>query len=198
MEIAETGLDGAVVLQPPVIDDQHEVAVDLDGYALIDDQDAIEPSGQLLRRSEVGVKPKRTGIRRGKVVIEALARLDWRLSQVGDAIHGIGQPQAVPMYDRRLMEIIHQTYLQLVALLDPKRRTRAHPIIAPDRSRLLALAAQLRQAWSRMQDAIVVFSCRLTASGLRQRYCSQGNTCTHDQTAARERQKSVQGLDSHR
>ena len=24
--------------------------------------------------------------------LEALARLDWRLSQVGDAIHGIGQP----------------------------------------------------------------------------------------------------------
>ena len=90
MEIAEAGLDGAVVLQPPVSDNQHEVAVDLDGCALIDDQNAIKPSGQLLRRSEVGVIPERTGIRWGKVVVEALARLDWRLSRWGTPSMALG------------------------------------------------------------------------------------------------------------
>ena len=125
----------AVVHQPPVVDHQHQVAVDLRRLALVDDQHAVEPARQLLRGAEMGVVPERAGIGRREVVVEALARLDRLLRQIRHAVHGIGQPQPVPMHHRRLVEIVDQPDFQFFALLDPQRRARAHAVIAPDRGR---------------------------------------------------------------
>src|SRR5262249_61062788 len=52
------------------------------------------------------VMPERARIRRSKLGGEARARLDRRLREAGNAIHGDGQPDAVPVNGRIMLELV--------------------------------------------------------------------------------------------
>src|SRR4051812_32502611 len=99
-------IDGALGSEPPVVEHQWEVAVDLDLFGLADDQDPIEPAGRLLASVSRGVVPERAGVGRTETTIEARARSDWRLRKMWHPVHVIWQPHAVPVHGRRLLQVI--------------------------------------------------------------------------------------------
>ena len=100
--VAEAGRDLPVRCESPVGEHPQNVAIDRHRLGLVDDQDAAEPATELLQAVDVRVIPECAGVRRRKCVDEALAGLDRRLGQPGHAIHGVGQPDTVPM-DRRIL-----------------------------------------------------------------------------------------------
>src|SRR5258708_2953180 len=71
-------MGGGMRSEPPVIEHQREVTVDLDPFGLADDQDPIEPAGRLLAAISRWVVPERAGVGRTETIIEARARSDWR------------------------------------------------------------------------------------------------------------------------
>ncbi len=110
MEIAEARVNGAVICQAPIVQYQNDVAIDGRSFALVDNEHAIQSSPELLRRQEVRVIPKCTGIRCDKAVIETLARRDRHLRQVGHPVHCVGQTKSVPMDDSRLLEFVDEAH----------------------------------------------------------------------------------------
>ena len=116
VEIAEAALDGARVRQPPVVEYQHDIAVDVDGGALLDDQCAEQPARHLLGRQKVRMVPEGAGIGRREAVIETCARSDFHLGQMRHAVHGVGDAQAMPMNDGRLRQFVDQTDFEFLTL----------------------------------------------------------------------------------
>ena len=103
--------------QPPIVEHQHDIAVDGDRGRLLDDQHAVKPALELLRRVEMGVVPKGAGIRRAKAVVEARAGSDRGLGQMRHAVHGVGKPHAVPVNDGRLRQLVDEANANLLASL---------------------------------------------------------------------------------
>ena len=89
-------------VEAPVRQDPHEVAIDRRRVTLFDDQGAVESSRQLLAVAEMRVVPVGAGVRKIEFVDElAAVRRDRRLRQSGHAVHGIRQPDAVPVHRGR-------------------------------------------------------------------------------------------------
>ncbi len=121
---------------------QHDIRVDLDRLGLVDDQRAMEAAIDLA--GGMGVVPEGARIGRAEHVVEARAGRDRRLGEVRDAVHGIGQPDAVPVDAGRLGKLVHEPDAELLAALEPQRRARCGTAIAP--ARRLSLAA--RRPWA--------------------------------------------------
>ena len=88
---------------------EHDVAIGVDRLTFLDDQGSIEPAVGLV--GGICAIVERSRIRRSKAVIEAASRLDQRLRQAGDPIHGVGQPHAGPMHAGWLGQIIDELYV---------------------------------------------------------------------------------------
>src|SRR3954451_15056801 len=145
-------IEGAIRSEPPVIEHQCEVTVDLDPFGLADDQDPIEPAGRLLAAISRWVVPERAGVGRTETIIEARARSDWRLRKMWHPVHVIRQPHAMPVHGRRLLQVIEDAHAQFFAPPHPQRRPGYRVAIGPNRGRSLCLAPQRRGAVARAQD----------------------------------------------
>ena len=94
-----------------------EVAVDLDGLKLLDDQHAGHTAAGLLQAVGMRMVPEGAGIGRRELVGKAPTRLDGRLRQAWHAVHGIRQPYAVPVNGGGLVENIFDKNTDRPALL---------------------------------------------------------------------------------
>ena len=71
------------------------------------------------------VIPEAAGIGGGERVAEALAGLDRRLGQIGHAIHGIGDAQAMPVHHRGLVQLVDHVDREWLAPAQAQHRRRA-------------------------------------------------------------------------
>ena len=129
----DIGTDGAVHEHRRTVgrsrcgEQERDVAIDVDRRVL-DDERAGEPAIGLA--GNICVVPERAGVGRPEAVIEARAGCYRRLGQLRYAVHGIGQPDAVPMHAGRRGEIVDQPHAKLVTAPDPQCRPRRDAVIA--------------------------------------------------------------------
>ena len=107
---------------------ERDLAIDVDRLGVLDDERAGEPAIGLA--GNIGVVPERAGVGRPEAVIEARAGCYRWLGQLRYAVHGIGQPDAVPMHTGRRGELVDQPHAQLFAAPDPQCRPRRDAVIA--------------------------------------------------------------------
>ena len=106
VEVVEIVADLRIAEQSPVTDHPNEIAIDLDRSRLLDDQRPAEAPAHLYGAVLVRVVPVGAGIGYVELVGEGLAGRDGFLRQVGDAVHGIGHPDPVPVHRRLLRQPI--------------------------------------------------------------------------------------------
>ena len=133
MPVAEVVADRAVVLQPPVVEDPKQIAVDFRRRRLFHDQRAIEAAGELHVRAQMRVIPKRAGVRRDILVDKTLAGLHRRLGQLRHAVHRVRDAKPMPMDRGRLLQLVLEFDTQLAALAGTDHRAGHLSAIAPDR-----------------------------------------------------------------
>ena len=83
-----------------------------------------------------------SGVGRGEGVGEAVARLDRRLRQAGNAVHGVGQADPVPMHGRVFPKPVFDPHPEGLALRDAQRRTGRGAVVGVDVGRGAPLAEQ--------------------------------------------------------
>ena len=130
--VAEAGRDLALFVDAPVRQHPEHVAVDGDGLRLLDDQRAGEPAAELLQAVGMRVVPEGAGIGRRELVDERLAWPDRRLRQARNAVHGVRQPDAVPMHRRVLVEPVLDDDADGLALAKRRCGTGNSAVIGPD------------------------------------------------------------------
>src|SRR5688572_18423705 len=120
----EIGPDLRVAIEPPVGEHPDEIALERRRIALLDDQRTGQAAAELLAVTEVRVIPVRTGIGQIELVKKAAAvTRDRRLGQAGDAVHRIGEPDAVPMDGRLDAEAVLYFQPQAFPLLETQLRS---------------------------------------------------------------------------
>ena len=89
------------------------------------------------------VIPVGSGIRRGEIIVEALPRLDRGLGKPRNAIHRIGEANAVPVDGTSLRQFVHEAALQPRTLLQTQLRAGHRAAITPDISLGVTFRRQL-------------------------------------------------------
>ena len=125
----------AVGLDLVVLDQQHEILVNLDRLALLDDERAGEPAGELLELVHMRVIPVGAGVGADELVVESLAGHHRLLGERHRAVHGVVYADAVPMHRARLGEAVLEAEKGLLALLHPEHRP-GHPAVVSPHGRL--------------------------------------------------------------
>src|SRR6516225_3689049 len=95
--VAETGSDASTVVQPPILDEPQEIAVNSNRFAFLYNECPRQPAPQLLQRVGVGVVPEGARIGRRELVGEALARTDRRLREPRHAVHRVLYTDTMPV-----------------------------------------------------------------------------------------------------
>src|ERR1700729_3016540 len=83
-------------------EDERQVAIDIDIFGFADDKRAVKAARRLPDR----VIPISSRVRRDETAVKTLSRRDRRLCERGRTIHGIGEPDAVPVYRRGLCHLV--------------------------------------------------------------------------------------------
>ena len=96
-----------------------------------DDQRAVEPAADLDKASLVGVVPESTRIGARKLVSECFAGRDRLLREMRNAVHGVGQPDAMPVDRRFHVQRVLDLDAQALALAVAKLRTRHGAVVVP-------------------------------------------------------------------
>ena len=143
--------EGAVLLEPPIVDQDRLVAIDRWRVLLLDDQEARQTALQGLRASarEAGPDQEGAGIGRGQTVIELAAGRDRLLRQVPDAVHRVGAANAMEMEGQRQGSVVLEGESQLLPGVDPQDRTQP-PAKCPD-IRILTPGAKAHSHWGGSQ-----------------------------------------------
>ena len=129
------------------------------------------------------VVPERAGVRRRELVGEALARPDRRLGEAGNAIHGDGKPDAVPVNGGVFCKPVLYGDTDGLALQDAYLRARDTAVVAPDIGTTRRLADD-RQSRPRRDELEFPGRRRRTAHDRRQQ-CRGRHTCaSHEKVAA--------------
>jgi len=98
----ELGKDGVLGCEQPIVQHPGDFARPRQGRGILDDQDPVEASFDLLARADVRVVPEGAGVFRGELVGERLAGLDGRPRGGRYPVHVVGHADAVPMNGGRL------------------------------------------------------------------------------------------------
>ena len=130
-------------VKQPVIKDQYLFPIQVRRLGFLDDQRAIEPARHLFGRAVMRVIPVGSGIRHGKIIVEALPQLDRGLGQPGNTIHRIVYANPVPMHRACLGQCVHEAALQPRTLLKTHLRAGHRAAIAPDFGLGIAFRRQL-------------------------------------------------------
>ena len=125
-------LDRAVGVQPPIVDDEGNVAIDRNRLGFLDDEQAVKAAVLLHDLMSVRVIPERARVRYFESVIERLARLDGRLCEMSHAVHGIVDADAVPMDRGRLADAVAQPRADFATLPDANFRAGNASSVTPD------------------------------------------------------------------
>ena len=99
---------------------QRNVTIDIDRLLFIDDERPMQTLVELL--GGMGVVPERARVGWPETVIEAPARRDGHLGEVRDAVHGIGASHTVAMKARRLVKLVEEAKVELLALPQAQQR----------------------------------------------------------------------------
>src|SRR5258707_1120726 len=129
--IAEAGGDPSVIVEPPILNDPQEVAIDRDQLTFLDDQSAGQTASKLLQRVGVRVIPEGARIGRRELIHEALAGSDRLLRHAGHPIHRVRQADAVPMDGCVLAELVLDGQPDRFALANPKFRAGHGAVVGP-------------------------------------------------------------------
>jgi hypothetical protein len=123
--------DSAIGLHHPIIKHQQHFAIDLRRFHFIDDQRPIEAAILLVPAPCVRVIPIRPSILEFECVTECATRRDVVLGQRWCAIHGVGNPQAMPVKTGGLREAVVERDIENVALPIAQQWAGNLPIIGP-------------------------------------------------------------------
>ncbi len=145
--VAEAAGDLPMRPQPPIGQDPEEVAIHRRRIRLLDDQSAGEPTSLLLQAVGVRVIPEGSSIRWRELVNEALTGRDGRLGEAGHTVHGVGQPDAVPMYGGFLVEAVLDDEAYCLALPHAECRPGNSAIVGPNRGRRTCAATERGFSW---------------------------------------------------
>src|SRR5882724_6981923 len=130
------------------------------------------------------VIPEGAGIRRPELVDEFGARLDRRLRQIGHAVHGVRQADAMPVDAGVLGKPVDQADAQRVAQLDAQRRRRKRIGIAPAGGDRGSVARQREGPW-RSDDLLLGGCCRTAERDAGQATADGEAGAEHDTPARR-------------
>ncbi len=130
--IAEAGGNLCIRREPPVGQQPQNVAIDWDGFRLLDNQCAAHSPPELLQAVGVRVVPERAGVGRRELIGEALARSDRRLSEPRHAVHSKREPDSMPMNGGVLLEPVFDCDADRLALPHPNLRTRDVACVTPN------------------------------------------------------------------
>jgi len=132
MPIAEIVADLAGRRHPPIIEHPGHVAVNLNGFALLDDQRTVEAAPNLLETALMRVIPEGSCVEGIEFIDKALTWTDRLLRQMRYPVHGIGHAKAVPMNGCFFFETIFNNDPQALALLEADFRAGNTIAITPD------------------------------------------------------------------
>ena len=141
-----------LVIEPPVVEHPDEVAIDLRRICLFDNERSVEAATDLLEAALMGMVPESARILRRKGISEPFAGLHGGLGEVGNAIHRVGNTNAVPMDGCFLIQSVFQQDLEGLSLPKPESRTRYRAIVTPHRY-LRGFADEWRAGRSGFEDA---------------------------------------------
>ena len=124
-------IDAAVCTKRPGIEDERDIAVDINALHLIDDQEPIKSA--VLDEARRSVIPEGAGVGRGEAVVEAVSGRDRSLGQSRNAVHRVRDAHAVPMHGHVGDQLVLEPDAQLFAPLYSQRRPGDGSFKAADR-----------------------------------------------------------------
>ena len=113
-----------LVADRPIVDNQHQLAVDRIVVVRVDDEHAIKTRLRLPARlgRHVAMIPEGPGVGRHEADVGRPARCDRGRGQPGRAIDDIGDPDTMPMERGRTVEAIDETHIDRLPGLGPNQR----------------------------------------------------------------------------
>ena len=144
VHVVEPAHDLPGPVEPPVVQRQHQIAVDLGRFGFLDDQRRGQPARDLLECVAVRMVPVGTGIGGHEVIGEGSAGWDRVLGHARHAVHGVVESQPMPVDRRRLRQVVDQLPYDPVALCDAQPGARGCAVIGPDLRCRVVLGQKLR------------------------------------------------------
>jgi hypothetical protein len=116
VEISKVGMNGRVLLQAPIVQHPNDLAIDARRLRLLDDQCAIESAADLPGAVRVRVIPEGACVGAVEFIDEGVSRSDRTLREMRDAIHCVGEPDAMTMHRRFLGQAVFDDKAQSLSL----------------------------------------------------------------------------------
>ena len=125
--IVEIRGDLRVGVQPPVVQHQNKVVVHIRRFGLVHDQRTVQTPRHLLNAVDVAMVPEGPRVRQIEAVVERAPRPHRCLRHARNAVHGVVDPDAVPVDGGGRGQSVLQPQRHLPALPRADGRPRRRP-----------------------------------------------------------------------